>query len=160
MISSIRYKSWHQPLAFPYSGIFIANDNLILHYAAHMDRRLCFSKSAESSATDGKYGVELLGMLLWLHHLTHQDPHLMWNESHFLWWAYLKQFFHSIFLLSKPQLESCDYFGYWIPRKIQKKLRRIQIRLGSLRYGEDWKNWVYLESETWEYNDSIQTHKR
>lgn len=36
MISSIKYKSWHQPLAIPYSGISIENDSFILHNARNM----------------------------------------------------------------------------------------------------------------------------
>lgn len=160
VISSIRYKSWHQPLAIPYSGTFIENDNLILHYAAHMDLKTLLFKKCWIFEHCWKIGSWAFGNVTLI-----VPPHSPKPTLNVQWVAFLLVVLFEVILPLHLSSLKASAGELWLVlvldiKKDIKKLRRTQTRLGSLRYGKDWKNWVYLENETWEYNDSIQTHKR
>lgn len=160
MISSIRYKSWHQPLVIPYSGIFIANESLILHYAAHMYLKALLFKKCWIFHHCWKMWSWAFGNVTLI--VPPQSPRPTLSLK---WVTFLLVGLFEVILplhLSSHKASAGELWPFWVldTKKDIKKLRSFRTRLRSLRYGKDWKNWVYLENETWDYNDSIQIHKR
>lgn len=156
MISSIRYKSWHQPLAIPYSGIFIANDSLILLILLMHLEALLFKK-CWIFCPCWKIWRWAFGNVTLIVPPHSPRPTLNVKRVMFL----LVGLFEVILPLDLSSLKASagELWLFWVldTKKDIKKLRRIQTRLGSLRYGKDWKNWVYLENETWEYRQYSNT---
>lgn len=155
MISGIRYKSWHQPLAIPYSGIFVANDSLILHNAANKHSKALLSQSADTPALAVQKWSWANAKSFWKSYcdcasFTRQHLHLTLNWVKLV----LVELFEIILPLhlSSFKASAGDLWPFWVlyAKTVRKQLRKIQTKLGNLRYGKEWKNWVCLSGK-WDW---------
>ena len=110
--------------------------------------RLWFSKSTEHSTVVKKKSQANTKRFLKSYcdfaSLTDQDPHFTMKWVKFV----LVGLFEIILPLHLSSLKASagELWPFWVlyAKKDIKQVRRIQTRLGNLRYGKDWKNWVCL----------------
>lgn len=146
MINNIRYKSWRQALANRrYS---LQKTNLFYIELLTCSWRLWFSKITSFSTIFVRKWSWANTKNFWKPYcscasLTHQDSYFIVKYAKFILVVFERN------LLPHPSSLKASAgvswpFGILYTKKDMKQLRRVQTSLGNLRYGEDWKYWIYL----------------